>query len=145
MHLDAVRIGTLLGGQYPAGDVPKPILLHNPYRFKARVAAVRDLPAGCYLGYYRTYRTRAPVRVAVVAAGFKDGLGMEAFSRPGSLLDLLKILARLVLLSKFQSICHEGYPARAELLGARQGVHAVLYGEFPPGSNIVAGMWWRFR
>ena len=30
MHLDAVRIGTLLGGQYPAGDVPRPVVLLIP-------------------------------------------------------------------------------------------------------------------
>lgn len=95
MHLDAVRIGTLLGGQYPAGHVPTPLRLHNPYRFKARVVAVRELPPGSYLGYYRTYRTPKPVRVAVVPVGFADGLGMEAVSRPGSLLDLLKIVAKL--------------------------------------------------
>ncbi|MGI6488373.1 MAG: alanine racemase [Syntrophomonadaceae bacterium] len=140
MHLDAVRIGTLLGGQYPAGDVPKPILLHNPYRFKARVAAVRDLPAGCYLGYYRTYRTRAPVRVAVVAAGFKDGLGMEAFSRPGSLLDLLKILARLVL----TYLNFSRFAMKVTLRGQSYWVRGKVFMqfcmvEFPPGSNIVAG------
>jgi len=122
MHLDAVRIGTLLGGQHPAGHVPNKIKLKNPYRFKARVTAVREMPAGSYLGYYRTYRTRAASKIAVVPVGFADGLGLEALSRPGSWFDLVKIIAKLVgsylNLSRFTvkvKIGKDEYPVRGKV------------------------------
>ena len=96
MHMDAVRVGTLLGGQYPAGRVPHKLRLRDPYCFKARVTEVRDMPAGSYLGYYRTYRTKSKTKIAVVPVGYVHGLGMEALSRPGSWVDLLKIVAKIV-------------------------------------------------
>lgn len=96
MHMDAVRVGTLLGGQYPAGHIPRKLHLRDPYCFKARVTGIRELPRGTYLGYYRTYRTRAKTKIAVVPVGYVHGLGMEALSRPGGWLDLMKIVAKIV-------------------------------------------------
>ncbi|MBC7093492.1 alanine racemase, partial [Candidatus Bipolaricaulota bacterium] len=40
-------------------------------------AAVRDLPRGWPVGYSRTYVTPEPARVAILAAGYGDGLRPE--------------------------------------------------------------------
>jgi alanine racemase len=42
--------------------------------WKTRVLSLRNVPAGQALGYNGTYVTKAPARVAVIAAGYGDGL-----------------------------------------------------------------------
>jgi alanine racemase len=41
--------------------------------WRARVAQVRDLPAGAGISYGRSFVTAAPTRVATVAVGYGDG------------------------------------------------------------------------
>lgn len=97
MHLDAVRIGTLLAGHYPVGKMPHPFTLFEPFTFKTRVIAVNNLKKGDYLGYFRTYRLKKEAKVAVIPVGFSDGLFLEVANPPLNFLDLLKILARISL------------------------------------------------
>ncbi|MGE5380384.1 MAG: alanine racemase, partial [Methylocystaceae bacterium] len=97
-HLDMVRIGTLLGGQYPAGSFIHPLELKNPFRFKSIVLSVKSVPAGRRIGYGGTYRTRSAVQLAVIPVGYQDGLGMAALTHPGSLVDFMKWYVRLLLL-----------------------------------------------
>jgi alanine racemase len=84
--MDAVRVGTLLFGQYPtrglAKKFGKKLALQETWKFQARVIAVRRLPAGSKIGYGWEFRPRRPVTIAVVSAGLADGLGMQ----PASLL-----------------------------------------------------------
>jgi alanine racemase len=42
--------------------------------WKASVLAVKDLPAGALVGYGGMYRAPAPMRIAVLAAGYADGI-----------------------------------------------------------------------
>ena len=58
MHLDGVRLGTLLTGQYPVGDFSARLDLADPYKFKSRIVSLRSLNKGSYLGYYRSYRLK---------------------------------------------------------------------------------------
>lgn len=97
MHLDAVRIGTLLSGQHPVGDTGLRLNLRDPYRFKSRITSLRVLNKGTYLGYYRTYRLRKQAQVAVVPVGFNDGLGLEIANPPAGFIDLVKGIARQIL------------------------------------------------
>lgn len=98
MHLDMVRTGTLLFGQYPAPWMAKHIKLLDTWSFWARVSYIRELPAGSSVGYGRTYITRKPTRVAVLPVGYCDGLQMEPVLRPVNLIELLKGMAKLFLL-----------------------------------------------
>lgn len=93
MHLDAVRIGTLIGGQFPVGSFVRNMMLEDPIRFKARVVAVRYLEKGSLIGYGSTYRLRRDSRVAVVAAGFADGIGVVALPKPNGWRDLARTIA----------------------------------------------------
>ena len=94
MHLDAVRIGTLLAGHYPVGKLPRPFTLTEPFAFKTKVIAVNNLDKGDYLGYFRTYRLKRNAKVAVIPVGFSNGLALEVANPAMNFLDLLKILAR---------------------------------------------------
>ncbi len=72
-----VRVGHALYGYVsPAkGDAPKRTLDVQPaLSWRARVLAIKDLPAGALVGYGGAYRTERPTKIAVVAAGYADGV-----------------------------------------------------------------------
>lgn len=75
-QLDAVRIGTLLYGQRPCEGLPKALDLKPTWTLKARVIALRDLPAGTEVGYGGETVLRRPTRAAVLAIGTSDGFAM---------------------------------------------------------------------
>lgn len=72
-HLDIVRVGTLLYGQYPSRHVPRNLDLKATWKLKARVCEVRNLPKGSTIGYAGEWVTTRPTRTAVVPIGFADG------------------------------------------------------------------------
>lgn len=74
--LNMVRVGTAAYG-YPEGPVKPPVELMPAARAWTEVAAVRDIPSGWPVGYGRTFVTTAPARLAVLAAGYSDGLRPE--------------------------------------------------------------------
>jgi len=97
MHLDAVRIGTLLSGQHPVGNFTQRLQLQDPYTFKSQVISVRDLPRGTRLGYYGTHRLKKDAQIAVVPVGYHDGLALEVTNKPTGFWDLLKKIVKIVL------------------------------------------------
>jgi alanine racemase len=57
------------------GTAPPRLLNVRPaLTWKAAVLAVKDLPAGALVGYGGMYRTTQPTRIAVLAAGYADGI-----------------------------------------------------------------------
>ncbi|MFH1609488.1 MAG: alanine racemase [Candidatus Bipolaricaulota bacterium] len=74
--LNMVRVGTAAYG-YPEGPVAPPVELVPVARAWTEVAAVRDLPRGWPVGYGRQYVTPDAARVAILAAGYGDGLRPE--------------------------------------------------------------------
>lgn len=97
MHMDAVRIGTLLSGYHPVGVKHPMLQLKDPMKFKCRIISVRALPRGSYLGYFRTYRMSRDANVAVIPAGYIDGLALEVGNRPAGFIDLLKTGIKMIL------------------------------------------------
>jgi alanine racemase len=61
-------------GDGTAVDEYKPLGLLPAMSWKTRVLSLRDVPAGQPLGYNGVYVTPAPARIAVIAAGYGDGL-----------------------------------------------------------------------
>ncbi len=54
---------------------PAPVLQVRPaLSWKTAVLAVKDLPAGALVGYGGMFRTFQPTRIAVLAAGYADGI-----------------------------------------------------------------------
>jgi len=75
-HLDMVRPGIALYGHYPHPDCEglvdgglKPLMT-----WKARVASVKDVPAGTAVSYGRTHVLARDSRLAVLTVGYGDGL-----------------------------------------------------------------------
>lgn len=97
MHLDMVRAGTILYGQYPVPALEGTLNLKDPWVFKARVVHISVLPPRHTIGYGRTFRTRRKTRVAILPVGFVDGVQVEPVFKPAGLLDLAKGIAKLIL------------------------------------------------
>jgi alanine racemase len=78
---DLVRPGAILYGYYqsfaPATieqDVRTRLPLNPCLSLRARIIALRDIPAGQPVGYGARYVTAGPSRVAVINAGYADGI-----------------------------------------------------------------------
>ncbi|MHB1125858.1 MAG: alanine racemase [Bacillota bacterium] len=97
MHLDMVRVGTLLYGQYPSPGVARRLELKEPWRVKARIVHIYQVPAGTSIGYGREYVTKRPTTIGVLPIGYSDGFTAEPATRPKSRLDLIKVLVKNIL------------------------------------------------
>lgn len=69
-----VRVGITLSGHYPSADVPRAVSLRPAVSLRARLPRVYDLASGTSVGYGRTYRAERPIRAALLAAGYADGV-----------------------------------------------------------------------
>jgi alanine racemase len=73
-QLDMVRLGITLYGSRPA-DIKEPYRDYRPVMtLKTQIAFVKTLPAGCDIGYGRTFTTRRESRIATVPVGYADGV-----------------------------------------------------------------------
>ncbi len=75
------RVGIGLYGLWPSKetylscilDKKKPLSLEPVLAWKARIAQVKKVPAGAFVGYGGTFRTTRPTVLAVVPVGYYDG------------------------------------------------------------------------
>jgi alanine racemase len=57
------------------GPAPHPLFAVKPALvWKTRIVAVKDVPAGARIGYGGSFQATAPMRIAVLAAGYADGV-----------------------------------------------------------------------
>ena len=57
------------------GDAPERVVEVKPaLEWKAAILAVKDIPEGALVGYGGMYRAAKPMRIAVLAAGYADGI-----------------------------------------------------------------------
>ena len=80
-HFSMVRVGIGAYGVWPSRETRlaarergEEINLQPVLAWKARVAQVKDVTAGEFIGYGLTYQARRPMRVAVIPIGYYDGL-----------------------------------------------------------------------
>lgn len=71
-HFDMVRMGVMMYGLYPDGVFRPDGPLKQALTLKARVAQVKQLPAGAAISYGCTVVTDRPTKIAVVTAGYAD-------------------------------------------------------------------------
>jgi alanine racemase len=75
--LSLVRPGHAIYGYVsPArGNAPPPVLEVKPaLSWRTRIIAVKDVPAGSKIGYGGSFTAPGPMRLAVLAAGYADGV-----------------------------------------------------------------------
>jgi alanine racemase len=73
-HLDMCRIGLAMYGHSPRGEQPTPLRLTPVISLRARVAQVKDVPAGATVGYGGTWVAPRATRLALLPVGYADGL-----------------------------------------------------------------------
>lgn len=79
-----VRAGIDLHGAFdPSAQAA--LGLKSVFTLKSRIAQVRTMPEGSTVGYDRTWKAVSPAKVAVIAAGYADGLPL-ALSNRGSVI-----------------------------------------------------------
>lgn len=83
-RFDMVRPGLMLYGCAPLPNEQK--YLQPVMSLKARVALLRDLPAGRSVSYGRTFTTTRPTRVATISAGYADGYPRSLSNREAAVL-----------------------------------------------------------
>lgn len=78
---DMARVGIAAYGMWPSKETLVASLLSGPgaltlrpaLRWSCRIAQVKSVPAGAYVGYGCTYRTTHPTRLAILPVGYYDG------------------------------------------------------------------------
>jgi len=99
--LTMVRPGHALYGYVsPArGSAPKPALDVKPVlTWKAKILTVKDVPEGALVGYGGSFRASQPMRIAVLAAGYADGV-------PHRLSNRGKVIAAGKLVPMIGTVC----------------------------------------
>jgi alanine racemase len=73
-HLDMVRPGILLYGQYPDPSTLGKIDISPVMELKSHIISLRQLPKGTCISYGRTYTLERDSLVAAIPVGYADGL-----------------------------------------------------------------------
>jgi len=128
-HLDMIRPGIALYGHHPAPSTEalaegglRPVMT-----LKARVACVREIPAGTSVSYGCTHTMARDSRLAVLSIGYADGLFRLCSNRLAVLLGgtPAPIVGRICM-----DMCMADV---TDLPGVRAGDEAVIYG---PGAPV---------
>jgi len=93
-HYDMVRVGTLLGGHFPSPAFAKMLNLQDPWKVKARILHLQKVSKGTFVGYQSIYKSKRETTLAVIAAGYADGFGIEPRFVPQGIVDLGKIIIK---------------------------------------------------
>jgi alanine racemase len=84
---DMVRPGAMLYGYYQSfpeemqQEVRSHVRLEPCLSMRARIISLRDLPAGQAVGYGARFVTKRPSRIAVINAGYADGIVRQRTNR----------------------------------------------------------------
>src|SRR6185437_4770737 len=78
---DMIRPGAILYGYYQSFDPPqkqqeisRQLRIEPALSFRARIISLREVPAGEAVGYSARFRADRPSRIAVINAGYADGI-----------------------------------------------------------------------
>lgn len=74
LHYNLVRVGLALYGLYPAEHLKPVVDLKPVLQVRARVTQVKTIPAGTGVSYGHQFVAQQPLKLAVVAIGYADGV-----------------------------------------------------------------------
>jgi alanine racemase len=80
-YFDMVRIGISMYGLWPSKETflscllqeREPLELKPVLSWKARIAQIKEVPSGAFIGYGCTYKTTRTTTLAVIPVGYYDG------------------------------------------------------------------------
>ena len=80
-HFNMVRAGIMIYGGLPSPEYKCPLSLFPVMHFKSKILQIRELPDQMPVSYGRTYYTRGRKRIAVLSAGYGDGVPIGLSNR----------------------------------------------------------------
>ena len=126
---NAVRVGLLqLGIQPYPGSMLGHVAVEPVFSFHTRVGIVKELPKGSYISYGRSSRLERDSKVAVLTAGYADGIPIALSNLGGVLIDgqYCRIIGRVTMdqtivdVTDLKKAVRSG--DRATLIGKEKGV-----------------------
>jgi alanine racemase len=135
-HFDLVRPGIAVYGLSPGAGVGRPADhgLRPAMTLSARVALVKQLPAGSGISYGHDYVTARPTRVALIPLGYADGIPRAATNvgpvRVGD--------ARLTVAGR---VCMDQIVLDVGDLPVAEGDEVVLFGPGAQAAEPTADDW----
>ncbi len=92
-HLDAVRTGSALLGRLP---IPNTYGFKKVGVFESNISEIKLLPKGHNIGYANTYTTTRETKIAVVTAGYTDGIFTQKSSDTFRFADILRYVLNVL-------------------------------------------------
>jgi len=139
---NAVRVGLLQFGvpPYPASILGR-VQVEPVFSFHTRVGIVKELPAGKDISYLRTYTLQRDSRIAVLTAGYGDGIPLE-LSNSGQVLingQRCPILGRVTMDQTIVDVTElDGtHPGESVVLIGRSGPAEITTGEFSQTAGTI--------
>lgn len=130
-HFNMVRPGIMLYGGLPSPGFDPPRPLEPVMRFEGRILQIKDYPKDTPISYGRSYYTKGDQRIAVISAGYGDGL-------PRNLSNRGKVLIRGKKLNIVGRVCMN--MTMCDITGMKdieQGDEVILMGR--QGEEIISG------
>ena len=139
---NAVRIGLLQFGILPhPGSFLAQVRTEPVFSFKTRVGIVKRLPAGTTVSYGRTRTLTRDSTVAVLCAGYGDGVPRSVSNRASVLLQGRRcpILGRVTMDQTVIDVTEIGPVASGDeaVLVGRQGKDEITIGEFSRWADTI--------
>ncbi len=129
--LDMVRPGCLIYGLYPSDEVKRTIKLFPALSFKSRIVLIKEIKAGNFIGYGKSYQTKRDTIVATLPVGYADGY-------PRSLSNSGQVLIRGNLAPVIGRVCMDQMMVDiTNINNAAIGDEAILWGAQGNGNIAV--------
>ena len=145
---DLARPGAALYGLNPTPGAPNP--MHPAVRLRARVLAVREVPAGTGVGYNATWQAARPSRIATAAIGYADGLHRTLSNRGCAFFDgrPLPLVGRVSMdlttfdVTEAPGVVPDGW---LEIIGAAQTADDLAVAAGTNGYEVLTSLGRRFH
>lgn len=139
---NAVRIGLLQFGVLPhPGSLLAAVRTEPVFSFHTRIGLVKRLPAGTTISYGRTHRLRRDSTVAVLCAGYADGLPRALSNRASVIVQGARcpVLGRITMDQTIVDVTDiPGAAAGDEvILVGRQGREEISLAEFSAWADTI--------
>ena len=139
---NAVRIGLLQFGILPhPGSFLSQVRTEPVFSFRTRVGIVKRLPAGTTVSYGRTRTLTRDSRIAILCAGYGDGIPRSVSNRASVLIRGVRcpILGRVTMDQTVVDITDIGEVACGDeaVLVGRQGAGEISIGEFSRWADTI--------